>query len=105
MPRGRRERWPGRATVVTSVRLPVDLWEWAKDSHIEFTQALYDRLCEMRQDKNAGPVARFVRECRKFGLTDPEVGQVLGFRKASTVIEQDVPIAFAPVGATNVPPA
>ena len=72
MPRGRPRKPPG---ITTTVRYPVAYAEFV--SKINLSEFLAKWLEEAVQDLQAGPQARFVREARRFGLSDAQIGILL----------------------------
>ena len=75
--RGRPNKWKG-PTIVTSVRLPLEDWKWVKDhKKLEFSGLLARQIHELQLDELSGPIARFIREARKIGITDGQVGPLI----------------------------
>lgn len=102
MTRGRPKRYEGMR-VVTTVRIEPQNWEWVKrKAGAEFSAILNAAINERRVDSENGPSARFVRECRRFGLSDSEIERILGFRTAHDLSRDSksvpvTPVAFLPL--------
>ena len=67
--------------MTTSVRIPVADWEWVKKHpRMEFSALMAAKIHELQLDESSTPTIRFVREARKFGLTDTQIQAVITMR-------------------------
>jgi len=69
---GRPKKAPG---VTTTVRYPVKYAEFV--SQINLSDFLAKALEEAMLDLGSGPAARFVREARRFGISDAQIGLLI----------------------------
>jgi len=64
--------------VTTTMRVSMKDWSWVKARPgLQFSALLRAKIHELQLDDQAGPIARFIRESRKVGLTDADIAPLL----------------------------